>query len=246
MSIVGVLTIINPIHPGCSNFARCNQVRNRRLFDGRRLDNCVRSPSFGREQDNNGLRDHASQNYGDNPSDVQPTYPSLAAFRQKYSEWLAPLESTGPVYRLPPKAIKGLKKPPVGQRPTMSDEEAGVEAAFSELCQSSKAIGVWNGDFVRPSYLIRPDPLSEDMLRGLNWTPEQIQTARSLVGKTDSIAVRLKGYVGWLVTEPAFLHGRDELVRVGRHCPPTSGLIRLPAPCDSLFHPRPLGECDKR
>ena len=32
-----------------------------------------------------------------------------------------------------------------------------------------------------------------------------------LVGKTDSVSGRLKGYVGWLVTDPDFIQERDQL-----------------------------------
>jgi hypothetical protein len=118
----------------------------------------------------------------------------------------------------------------------MSNGEAGAETAFFDLCQGSKAIGVWNEDFVHPSYMIRPDPLSEDMLRGLNWTRKQVQTARSLAGMTDSIAGRLKGYVGWLVSEPNFLRGRDELALRWHALPaderpyPIARSVRLPVP----------------
>lgn len=136
---------------------------------------------------------------------------SLSAFRQKYRDWYDPLENAGPVYRLPAKAIEGLQKPPAKQPPIMSQREADAERAFSELCRRQKALGVWHETFVCPLYLIRPDPLPVEMLRKLGWTPKHIQTAHSLVGKTDSVAVRLKGYVGWLLTEPAFIRGRDEL-----------------------------------
>jgi len=169
-------------------------------------------------------------------ADLRPFTTTLTAFRQKYLEWLVPLESAGPVYRLPRKAIQGLQKPPAGHRPIMSDEEAEAETAFSDLCQNNKAVGVWNDNFVCPSYLIRPDSLSENMLRGLNWTRKHVQVARFLVGKTDSIAARLKGYVGWLVTEPAFLLGQDKLASRWQALPaeerpyPITRSVRLPVP----------------
>lgn len=143
--------------------------------------------------------------------EVRPLAASLTAFRQRHQDWLGPLESEGPVYRLPHKTIQGLRKPPAGQRPIMSHEQAKAEVAFTDLCLGNKAVGVWNNRFVCPSYLVRPDALSETMLLGFNWTKKQIQTTLQFVGKTDSIALRLKGYVGWLVTEPAFLAKRDEL-----------------------------------
>lgn len=136
---------------------------------------------------------------------------ALATFRQKHPEWFSPLESQGPVYRLPPRAIEGMKKPPRGQQPIVSAKEADMETAFSELCESCRAIGVWNEAWVCPSYLIRPEPLSEDMLEGLNWTRKEILAAISGVQKSDAMVYRLKGYAGWLITEPKFLHDRDKL-----------------------------------
>ena len=119
----------------------------------------------------------------------------------------------------------------------MSDEEADAETAFSELCQNSKAIGLWNGDFVCPSCLVRPDPLPDDaVLHRLKWSPRHIPVALSLVGRTDSIALRLKGYVGWLLTEPVFLGSRDELASRWQALPtdqrpyPIARSIRLPSP----------------
>lgn len=124
-------------------------------------------------------------------ADIQPSTTTLTAFRQKCLEWIGPLESAGPVYRIPRRAIQGLQEPPAGHRSIMSDEEAEAETAFSDLCQNNKAVGVWHGSFVCPSYLIRPDSPSENMLRGFNWTKRQVQATLALVGKTDSIAARL-------------------------------------------------------
>ncbi len=167
---------------------------------------------------------------------VRPPNISLAAFRQKYLEWFVPFENAGPVYRLPRKAIQGLQKPPIGQRSIMSAEEAEAETTFSDLCESHKAVGIWNDSFVCPSYLIRPDSASENMFRGLNWTKAQVQTSLAFLGKTDSLAVRLKGYVGWLVTEPVFLRDRDALASRWQTLPtderpyPIARSVRLPVP----------------
>jgi hypothetical protein len=176
--------------------------------------------------------------------DVQSCVTSLAAFRQKYAGWLASFECAGPVYRLPAKAIEGLKRPAAQKPPIMSDEDARVETAFSELCQKSKAIGVWNGHFVCPTDWIRPDPLSEDMRRRLNWPQSRFLAAQSLAGKTDSIAVRLRGYVGWLVTEPAFISACDELASRWQALPaderpyPIARSVRLSAPAQGAQRAR--------
>ena len=72
------------------------------------------------------------------------------------------------------------------------------------------------------SLLIATIAPSEAKQAGLNWSPEQINTAEMFGGKTDSISGRLKGYMGWLVTDPEFLKARDELAAQWRAPPETS------------------------
>jgi hypothetical protein len=84
--------------------------------------------------------------------------------------------------------------------------------AFTDLCERCNAIGFWNGEFIQAGYLVRPDPLlSERELRELNWAPAQMRQAERLMAKMESISLRLKGYAGWLVTDPDFRQARDEL-----------------------------------
>ena len=133
-------------------------------------------------------------------------------FRGSHPGWLEKWERIGPVYRLPRQSIIGLTRPPVGQRPILDETAAEVEMAFTDVCEVLKAIGYWNGRFIKAGYLVRPDPLpGRRELVELKWTSHQISSAKRLVEATDSISSRLKGCMGWLVTDPDFIQARDKL-----------------------------------
>jgi hypothetical protein len=167
-------------------------------------------------------------------SEFRESDPPLTAFRQKYPGWLESLEPKGAVYRLPREAVEGLKKPPTTRSPILTRTEAEVELAFCDLCQDSHAIGFWNGNFIKASYFLRPDPVPRALVQKMNWTSRMVATVEQLVVKTDSIASRLKGYVGWLVTDPVFIQARDELsaqwlaLPAGERPYPITRAIRVP------------------
>lgn len=148
--------------------------------------------------------------------------PALATFRQKHPNWLETFEGAGPVYALLPMASEALLKPPPGRQPILTGSQVETELAFFDMCRAFDAVALWNGRFIGTTYLVRPPAPSEADQLGLNWSPEQIKTAEMLVGKTDSISGRLKGYMGWLVTDPEFLLARDELAAQWHALPETS------------------------
>jgi hypothetical protein len=79
------------------------------------------------------------------------------------------------------------------------------------MCQGFHAVVLWNNIFIGATYLDRPPDPPDPVPKGLNWSGEQRMSGNALAGMTDSIAVRLKGYVGWLVTHPEFIRQRDTL-----------------------------------
>jgi hypothetical protein len=140
------------------------------------------------------------------PKDVE-------SFREKYRGWLEEGERIRPVYRLPRQAIIGLTRPSAGRRPILNENAAEIEMAFTDLCGPFKAIGYWKGQFIQSGCLVRPDPLPGKREQAqLGWTPSQTAWAKRLVERTDASSLRLKGYMGWLVTDPDFCEARDELV----------------------------------
>jgi hypothetical protein len=61
-----------------------------------------------------------------------------------------------------------------------------------------------------------PDP---DLIHKAGWTPSQKAAAKKLAAKTQEISLRLKGYAGWLLTEPAFLKEVQQLASAWRTIP---------------------------
>jgi len=54
--------------------------------------------------------------------------------------------------------------------------------------------------------MARPLPPAADVMMAMGWTPTQQETIRWIfANKLPSANLRLKGYAGWLSTEPAFL-----------------------------------------
>jgi hypothetical protein len=136
---------------------------------------------------------------------------ALTKFRHKHPHWLEKFEIAGPVYALPPETAGALRKPSAGKPPLLTESQVETELAFFKLCQVSNALAVWNGQFIGNAYLVRPPIPPKSYLEGLNWSPAQIAVANKSFEKTDSIAERLKGYIGWLITDPDFIQKRDTL-----------------------------------
>ena len=147
----------------------------------------------------------------------------LTGFRTANRGWLEAHEGSGPVYRLPRQTIVSLTRPPERRPPLLAETDCEVEMAFTQLCDASRAIGYWQSEFIMAWYWVRPDPLpSATELRqlGLNWTRAQILQAQQLIDRTDSIAERIKGYAGWLVTDVTFIQARDDLASRWHALPP--------------------------
>jgi hypothetical protein len=152
---------------------------------------------------------------------VRPTAPELAAFRQQHPHWLERWEESGPVYRLCPAAINAMNQPSShGRPPILSDALAAAEHAFFDLCtRDNSAVGLWNGRFISVPYLCGSPSPSREHMRDLGWTPGQITTVETQVKKNGLIQGRLKGYVGWLITEPDFIEAQQALASQWRQLP---------------------------
>jgi hypothetical protein len=93
----------------------------------------------------------------------------------------------------------------------LTAEDARAERAFTDLCRRYPAVGCWQGWPVIYNLLQPPLPLPDSLLQQLGWTRQQQLAAQRLVAGSPERAQRLKGYAGWLLTEPAFVQETKEL-----------------------------------
>jgi len=121
-------------------------------------------------------------------------------FCQKHEAWLTRFARTNPLYRLPPKAIRSLES---SQR--LDDQAVQAERDLEQLCRSSGAIGFLNGrPIIYPLLFGRP-PKDLGFATGtMDQWPAHHPTRLQLAKQSSNIFERMKGYVGWLLTEPAF------------------------------------------
>jgi hypothetical protein len=128
-------------------------------------------------------------------------------------------DSTDPVYSLPDPAIRCLAQPR-GRKPALlSKDDARAEKEFTTLCRRHFAIGCWQGQPVRYDLLQPRGPVPEPLLEMLPWTAQQKAGARRLAKGSDERRLRLKGCVGWLLTDPAFEKETKELADQWRALP---------------------------
>jgi hypothetical protein len=82
---------------------------------------------------------------------------------------------------------------------------------FTTLCRLHHAVGCWRG-YPVIYYLHQPPPgPPEALMEQLGWSPHERLVARRLVAGAPDRMQRLKGYVGWLLTEPAFVEATRRL-----------------------------------
>lgn len=109
-----------------------------------------------------------------------------AAFRQAHADWLARLPEGEPVHRLPKALVAEL----VESR-RIDDRARRAERDLERLCRRSSAVGFLGGAPVAYA------PLAGRSSRGAEGRPAR----RPRAGADE----RVKGYAGWLLTEPGFL-----------------------------------------
>jgi hypothetical protein len=101
--------------------------------------------------------------------------------------------------------IESLAKPLAPCRAILDLAAKEAEQALTHLCRTACAVGFWNGQPVPYPYLTPPAELPVGAaISQLGWTPAQIAAAGQLESMATSIRRRLKGYAGWLLTEPAY------------------------------------------
>lgn len=131
-------------------------------------------------------------------------------FESEYPGWL---DHEHPVYRLPAKVIETLGKGRGRKPPFLSPSEKLTELNFSILCDDLWAVGIWRGRPIQYRYLEAPTPAPKrNRIRGPGWSDTQMAQVEQKLADTEDIRLRLRGYVGWLLTSPDCIEGRDSLI----------------------------------
>jgi hypothetical protein len=114
------------------------------------------------------------------------------------------------VYCLPVRAIDALAIDSRRTPPPLDGPQAAAERAFTALCAEFHAVGVHHGRFIDNTPLndrpagIRPEDL-EFMKQFDGWAGMTLSALEAGLRKVGKVSDRVKGYVGWLLTEPAYL-----------------------------------------
>jgi hypothetical protein len=134
-------------------------------------------------------------------------------FVQEHAAWSNQFAKTGPVYALARKLIARLEVSCLGQPPIIDKAAALAERDLSNLCHASNAVGFFERRPISYRFLESPlPPLSPELMNSAGWTPAQQRTLKEkLTPKADDALLRVKGYAGWLLTEPAFLEAVEGL-----------------------------------
>lgn len=129
------------------------------------------------------------------------TNEALESLGDRYPEWTRALPRDEPVYAIPEDAIEGLALTRV-----FGSETLAAERAFSRACREHGIVGVW-GRYTVAYHLLTRQPLLLDnsIVRKLGWNHRQLGMIRGAAGLAEVAADRLRGVVGWLMTEPPFL-----------------------------------------
>jgi hypothetical protein len=141
----------------------------------------------------------------------------LDAFWREHADWAQALPGGGPHYSIPSAALGG----PELERVLGAQLE--IERDFTRLCDDNGIVGVWGRRTVTYYLITRPSfQLPAGLAARLGWGPSELAMIGAATARTDVAHVRLHGVVGWLLTEPTFLAGVEQL-RVEYDALPLSG-----------------------
>lgn len=141
------------------------------------------------------------------------------------------------MYAIPPAAVDSLARP-AGSRavPLFDGPTADAEREFSRVCGSKQIVGVGpDGPIAYHLLTAATLDVTDPVLAGMGWTAAQLRTAGELADRGAESRRRLRGVVGWLLTEPAFLrqvagarHLYHGLPQGGRPQFPLARVLRVP------------------
>lgn len=131
---------------------------------------------------------------------------ALGAIWDRYPLWASALPADVPLYAIPELA---LAPDLLGSFFTSNSLEA--EREYGRVCREHWIVGTWGSNVVSFPLLnvkdARPDQftLNESDRKWLGWSKAHVAAVQILLGRLDGTSDRLRGIVGWLLTEPAFL-----------------------------------------
>ncbi len=160
------------------------------------------------------------------------TISAVLEFCRRHRKWAAQFTGSETVYSIPLLAIDCLEKPIYrGVHPLLDAATAEVERAFTSLCKKHLMVGMHAGFPIAFPLLTEAVAPSQSSFEGLPWSPSAAQLAaiRDMTNLLDETRNRLRGVIGWLLTEKSFL---EEVEKV------TKQYALIPKPHQPLF---PLG-----
>lgn len=135
------------------------------------------------------------------------------AFDARHGAWLGRVPG-GPLYCLPEPAIARLAQPHLGRTALLDEAAARAERDLLGLCLRHCAVGYAGPRPISYPYLTPPlPPPGPDLLAVMGWTAARGMAAAVGAATAGRASARLKGYAGWLSTEPAFLEAAAALAR---------------------------------
>lgn len=130
------------------------------------------------------------------------TTEALEELGDQYPEWVQALPSDEPIYAIPKESVMG----PALQH-VFTQKALEAERAFSKVCRENQILGVWGKKTV-VYQLLTDQPLRlDDPWIQKHWPTTEHERAmiQSGIERAETPHDRLRGVVGWLLTEPAFL-----------------------------------------
>jgi len=169
-----------------------------------------------------------------------------AAFRQEYPDWPAAANPGDLLYCLPVAAIDRLACAHGTAPALLAAGAAAAERAYAQLCDAHHAVSCWQGQPVRYPYLRPPAAATPDAaMSARDWSPADVAGVREQCDKAPGRFQRLKGCVGWLLTDPGFMADlgalaaqRHALPAYDRPAFPLAQPLPAPAVADD-FRPAP-------
>lgn len=140
------------------------------------------------------------------PAAVRDTAGEFAELRQRYPEWARRFESDEPVYALPLPAIECLARSArANQQPPFDGPTADAERVYTRLCEANGVVGFRGTVPIAFPLLVTARTELSPLAGAFDWSPTQLAAVRGLLERGDETRRRLRGVIGWLLTEPAFM-----------------------------------------
>ena len=138
--------------------------------------------------------------------------------------WVMAAHQGDCVYCLAGPAIDALALDNRSTPPPLDAAQGAAERAFTALCSEFRAVGVHHGRLITGTPLNeRPPAPDRDLLEYAKhfggWTDADVRAAEAALSKAAQPPDRMKGYAGWLLTEPAFLAEAAGVRQAWEHLP---------------------------